>query len=44
MGHRRKPSAHQKQIRFFIGMFIVIIILVTVLIVCFADRRNFSIH
>jgi hypothetical protein len=25
-------------------MFIVIIILVTILIVCFADRRNFSIH
>jgi len=44
MGHRRKPSAHQKQIRFFIGLLIIIIVLVTILIVCFADRQNFFIH
>jgi hypothetical protein len=42
MAHKRKPSAHQKQIRFFTGLFIVIIILVTILIICFANRQNFS--
>jgi t-SNARE complex subunit (syntaxin) len=44
MAHKRKPSPHQKQVRFFIVLFIIIIVLVTALIVCFADRQNFSIH
>jgi len=41
---KRKPSAHQKQIRFFIGLFITIIVLATILLICFANQRSFSHH
>jgi len=43
MPPKRKPSAHQKQIRFFIGFFIVIIIVVTVLLF-WIGNRGFSLH
>jgi len=43
MPPKRKPSAHQKQIRFFIGLSIVLIILVTFLLFWFGNR-GFAAH
>ena len=43
MPPKRKPSAHQKQIRFFIGLSIVLIIVVTTLLFWFGNR-GFSLH
>jgi len=43
MPPKRKPSAHQKQIRFFIGLSIVIIIMVTFFLF-WVGNRGFSLH
>jgi cell division septal protein FtsQ len=42
MAPKRNLSAHQKQIRFFIGLSIVIIILVTILIFWLLSRPKFG--
>jgi len=44
MAPRRKLSAHQRQIRFFIALSIVIIILATTLIFWLLSRPKFSTH
>jgi hypothetical protein len=41
---KRSPSAHQKQIRFFIGLFVFLIIVVTALIFWLTNRPVFAVH
>jgi hypothetical protein len=43
-GRKRSPSAHQKQIRFFTGLFLFIIIVATTLIFWFLNRTGFTAH
>jgi hypothetical protein len=41
---KRNPSAHQRQIRFFTGLFLFIIIVATTLIFWFLNRTGFAAH
>jgi len=42
--NKRTPSPHQKQIRFFTGLSILIIIIITILIFVLANHSSLPIH
>jgi uncharacterized BrkB/YihY/UPF0761 family membrane protein len=44
MGHKRKPSVHQKQLRFFTILFGTLMVLVVGALIWFFNRVNMPAH